>query len=530
MADHDVQVLVVGGGPVGLSMALFLARHDISVLLVERRGTTSPMPRATHVTRRSMELFREAGIEADIADAGFAVVLEGDPRAEAAPERTLPRVVFEVSSIATLHRRADVLETGEEELAVPGPCPPYWCGQDKMEPILRAAAVREGADVRFNHELTDLQIVPEGAVAKVEDRQSGETRSYRARYVVAADGAKGRTAQRMGIPFGGLGAIARRMSILFSADLEKHIRGRRFFMSMIENEGFSGALMQLNGQHRWCAAIDVGERDKEEFTPSRCLELVRAAIGDPAVDVELSGVFTWEARHRVARSYRSGPVFLVGDAAHLHPPSGGFGSNVGFQDSHNLAWKIAAVERGWAGEALLDTYDTERRPVGTATAEQTLLIDGVPPERLGGSTLCDQRTLIMGYSYNSAAVVGEPPEGPFPERFDLSGAPGTRVPHVVFAQTSTSDLVGGGRFTLFSPEPDWMSVAAAVEVPVPLHANHIPPAAARAFAESCGTGRHGAVLVRPDGFVGWRRHADSPIPTPVKQEELTASLRQIAAI
>src|SRR2546422_5897397 len=120
-------VLIVGGGPVGLSMALFLARQGIQCLLVERRSATSPMPRATHVTRRSMELFREAGIEPEIAAAGYAVVTKDDPRALSEPDRTLPRVVLAISSIADLHRRAEILETGEEELAVPGPCPPYWC-------------------------------------------------------------------------------------------------------------------------------------------------------------------------------------------------------------------------------------------------------------------------------------------------------------------------------------------------------------------------------------------------------------------
>jgi 2-polyprenyl-6-methoxyphenol hydroxylase-like FAD-dependent oxidoreductase len=511
----DPQVLIVGGGPVGLSMALFLARQGVSALLVERRSTTSPMPRATHVTRRSMELFREAGIEADIAEAGYAVVLEEDPRAAAEPERTLPRVVLAVSSISDMHRQAGILETGAEELAVPGPCPPYWCGQDNMEPILRDAAVRAGADVRFDHELVDLA---GGVRAEIRDLRTGDTYTLRPRFVVAADGAKGRTAERVGISFGGLGAIARRQSILFQANLDRLVKGRRFFMTMIENPGFSGAIMQLNGRNRWCAAIDLGEV-AADLTRDRCLQLVRAAIDDPAVDVELDGVFRWEARHRVAQTYRSGPVFLAGDAAHLHPPSGGFGSNVGFQDSHNLAWKLAAVLHGWAGEALLDTYDVERRPVGTATAEQTMLIDGVPAERLGGVTMCDQRTLIMGYRYNSRAVIDAPPGGPFPPEFELSGTPGTRVPHIDLGCGSTLDHVGD-RFALFAPDPDWSDVAADVrrELGVPLHGHHLPP-------DTCGTGRHGALLVRPDGFVAWRYSADRVVPD--KHALLTASLVHI---
>jgi 2-polyprenyl-6-methoxyphenol hydroxylase-like FAD-dependent oxidoreductase len=519
-------VLIVGGGPVGLSMALFLARQGVDCLLVERRSTTSPMPRATHVTRRSMELFLEAGLEPEIAAAGYAVVTEDNPRAVSDPDRTLPRVVLAISSIADLHRQAEILETGAEELAVPGPCPPYWCGQDRLEPILRGAAVRAGADVRFDHELVDLDLTETGATATIHAKRTGETLTRQTRYVIAADGASGRLADRAGITFTGLGAIARRLSILFRARLDDLVRDRRFFMTMIENPAFSGAVMRLNGRDRWAAAIDYSTTGEsaEDFTPPRCLDLVRSAIGDSAVEVELDGVFRWEARHRVAETYRRGPLFLIGDAAHLHPPSGGFGSNVGFQDAHNLAWKLAGVLQGWAAESLLDTYDTERRPVGTATADQTLLLDGVPPDRLGGATPCDQRILIMGYRYDSPAVLGAQPGGPFPEPFDLSGAPGTRVPYVNTGWASTLDLVDR-RFSVFAPDPAWRTAAERVrhELGVPLSGHTIELNATARFAASCGISSGGALLVRPDGFVAWRH----PGPAADKKGLLASALRQL---
>lgn len=536
--DVRVPVLVVGGGPVGLSMALFLARHGVRPLLVERRTTTSPMPRATHVTRRSMELFREAGLQAEIGKAGFEVVSARDPRAESEPERTLPRVVVGVRSIADSGRQPEILETGDEELAVPGPCPPYWCGQDRLEPILRNAAVRAGADVRFDHELVDLEVENTGVTARIRHGRTGDVASCRARFVVAADGASGRTGDRVGIPFTGLGAVAHRMTILFRANLDEFVRGRRFFMSMIDNPGFSGAIMELNDRDRWAAAVAYGPTtgaSSADFTPSRCLDLVRSAIGDETVHIELDGVFRWEAKHRVALAYRKDPVFLMGDAAHLHPPSGGFGSNVGFQDAHNLAWKIAAVSRGWGGAELLDSYDTERRPVGAATAEQSLLLDGVSPDRLGGASPCDPRTLIMGYRYNSSAVLGARPGGPFPPVFELSGAPGTRMPHLPLRtpngrQVSTLDLPGR-RFTVFSADPGWREAAEQVRrrLGVPVHGYHFVDGATR-FPEVCGTGRRGAVLVRPDGFVAWRHATESALSDSHKYGLLSSALCRVLSL
>ncbi|GAA0911574.1 FAD-dependent oxidoreductase [Streptomyces thermoalcalitolerans] len=533
-------VLVVGGGPTGLATALFLARAGVAVRLVERRPHTSTLPRATHVTRRTVELLREAGLQEAMTAAGFEVVAGDDPRVFTEPDRVLPRTVIGVSSLSGLDA-AEVLETGEEELAVPGPCPPLWCGQDRTEPLLREAAVRAGADVRFGQELSGLSVRDDGVVARIR-RADDRTETVTARYLVAADGAHGWIPEAVGIRRGGLGTLAHRTSILFRADLTPLLKGRRFFMSMIENPGFSGAIMQLDADHRWAAAVEseaVGDPGRKP-DPGRCLELVRAALGTDDIPVELTATFHWRARHRIAERFSEGPVFLVGDAAHLHPPAGGYGSNAGIQDAHNLAWKLAAVLHGWAGPALLDSYDAERRPVGAATAEQALLLDGVPGERLGAEVR-DPRTIVMGYHYRSAAVIGGAAgsDGPFPATFELSGAPGTRLPHLPLVpgpdggpgQGSVLDLcaptAAGPRLLLLCSDGSWRRTAAEVarELRVPLTARILRPPVP--FAQVCGTGPGGALLVRPDGFVAWRCTAAAPPAGARRHHVLATAVRRI---
>jgi 2-polyprenyl-6-methoxyphenol hydroxylase-like FAD-dependent oxidoreductase len=427
---------------------------------------------------------------------------------------------------------ATILDDGvQEELAISSPCPPFWCGQDRFEPVLRDRALRAGAHVRFAHELVEWELQENSVRARVRRLVDGREYTIHSRFLVAADGARGAIADELGISKTGLGIYAHRLSILFRADLTRYLRGRRFFISMIKSELFDGSIMPLNESDRWAAAVDLeaaGMSTPHRPQP-RHRELVAAAIGDPGVPVDVEAVFAWQAEHRVAQRYRHGPVFLVGDAAHVNPPAGGYGFNVGFQDVHNLAWKLAAVLGRWAPGSLLDTYETERRPVAAATAIQALLMDGVDAGRLGDAGRCDARTIIVGYRYRSPAVIGATDVDAFPDTFALTGEPGTRIPHVWLpgarpgSLRSTLDLIGDG-YTLLTASAAWQSAGAELgrRQAVPLSVRRIPCTGDGSFPRVCGIGDGGAAVVRPDGFVAWR--CADEVGSPAQGSEVLADV------
>ncbi|MCK2221075.1 FAD-dependent monooxygenase [Actinomadura sp. ATCC 31491] len=481
-------MLVAGGGIVGLSAALFLRRHGVRVLLVERHEGASLLPRGRILHSRAMELYRAHGLEEDIR------------RAPASVFRDFPELA-RAETLAGPETLRGARRPPDSSRGV-SPCEPVLIDQSTLEPIVRAAAEAAGARVRFGTAMRSFTAGPGGVTAELSDGTS-----VRARFLVAADGHRSPVRERLGIAFPGR-TLRHLATIAFEADLGRALRGRRLALCYLGSPAPGTLLALLDRRDRWVLMVpyDPGRGEgAASFTEERCLRMVRAAVGLddlaarvlPAVPGDPAPVHTWEMSVRVAERYGAGPVFLAGDAAHVMPPAGGFGANTGIHDAHNLAWKLALVLRGRAGTELLASYEHERRPVALLTCEQAALRHEARAGTDGtGGVLLDPLEVDLGYSYRSEALVDRP---------------AGRAPHLELTgdRRSVLDVLGPGFTLLAGADGDggraWAEAARRagdrLGLPVGFWCAGADSAAwSRAYGVSTG----GAALVRPDGFLAWR--------------------------
>src|SRR4030095_16805586 len=398
--DADTHVLVVGGSLNGLSAALLLARRGVPCLVVERHPGTSIQYKFRGNSPRSMKISRSAGIEADIR----ARDLIDDRSAYIARMTNLTASDVSWQGIPW----SDTSDISPTAAAT--------CDQDQLEPILRAHAERYGADVRFNAELLDFTQNRDGVLAHVRDRSTGSDYTAHAQYVIGADGAHSPVREALGIRRHGPGVLQHWMNVIFEADLPTTIAGRALRAVFVTD--INGTLVP-RGDGRWLMAVQfVPERGEriEDFTPDRCRELIRRGAGQPNLRVDVIDARPWDAAAAVADRYSEGRVFLVGDSAHLMPPTGGFGGNTGIQDVFNLAWKLEAVIKEAAGPDLLETYDSERRPIADRTVGQALAplqawVKHRSPKLPPPEPLVDDIAVIFGYRYPIGAFVAECQDG-----------------------------------------------------------------------------------------------------------------------
>ncbi len=427
----EVPVLIVGGGPVGLTASILLSQQGIRSLLVERHPGTAIVPKARGINARTMEMYRQIGIEQAIRDAGLA------------PERT-GLIVW-----------AESLAGREIERRVPGRMNPAnrgasavlncLCAQDDLEPVLRRFAEAQGpAELRFNTEMIAVEQDTEGVTATLADRIAGGETAVRAQYLIGADGAQSRVRRIVAREMIGREGVYDSVNIVFRADLRPWTQHRPAALYFVEQPDLRATFLTINARDRWgflIHSLKQYDYTPADFTEARCVELIRQGVGKSDLPVEVLGVSLWEASAIVADRYRDGRLFLAGDAAHEMPPTGGFGLNTGVQDVQNLVWKLAAVLDGQAGRPLLDTYETERLPVATITTnaslENSLSMGRTARQdaaKLPRSEFLNEQGLIFGQSYNSSAAIpdGTPPPAvsdPITQ-YVPSARPGSRAPHV----------------------------------------------------------------------------------------------------
>jgi 2-polyprenyl-6-methoxyphenol hydroxylase-like FAD-dependent oxidoreductase len=512
----ETDVLIVGAGPVGLSLAIDLGRRNIPCLVVERSDGIIHHPKATAQNARTMEFFRRWGIAEAVKSAG------------APPD--YPHTVLYVTNmngfeIARFERAS---HGGSKPLDI-SPERPQRVNQLFLDPILLQHVARfESVTLRYACEFESFVETDDAIVASV--RAAGALETIRAKYIVDCSGTRGVVRRALGIEMEGRKGIDYNVSIFFKVPelWSYHDKGKAALHFFVDPAGMTRNLVQLDGRELW----RLGVSDQQLFEHPETVDaerLITECIGR-AIPFELIGVSRWTAHDLVAGSYRRGRAFLAGDAAHLNPPSGGFGLNTGMGDVIDLGWKLAAVLAGWGGPALLESYDIERRPIAERNVRQgaenyvrgmEMKIDpaiaddteaGAQARRELGEHIqrIQRRTFItdgtaLGYVYAGSPIVcddGTPPPEDTIMEYHPTTRPGARAPHAWLADGRSILDLFGERFVLLrfgadAPKTDAVGEAFATSG-VPLATVAIDdPATARLYERKL-------VLVRPDGHVAWR--------------------------
>jgi len=516
----ETSVLIAGGGPVGLTLALDLGARGVRCTLIERKDEPAFLPKMERCNARTLEIFRRMGIADRVRAAGYPTVYPMDVyHIITMMDPPLARVPY--ASVDEL--RAEAAHRNDGEL----PLEPYQLiSQYTLEPLLKSIAEENPLiDVRFGHELIAFDQDPDGVMAHVHT-SAGDDVTIRAKFLVGCDGGSSTVRKQLGIALDGRGDIRRMMQALYRCDALYDVvpigHGRHYKVS---DEYRSGVVCQDSCRHFSINAEDCTEDDMPG--------IFARTVGTP-IPFETLSIGRWQHNLLCAQRYREGRVLLAGDAAHLVIPTAGLGLNTGVGDAIDASWKLAAIVSGWGGDELLQSYEDERRQIGlrnvrasgNATearrerrqdhfrpwirensergSEARELVARIARLEAGKTTII--AGIERGYRYtNSALLWPEPGEGPDPDSIAYvpTSWPGVRLPHMWCANgEALLDRLGPWYTVLrFGDRVDTSGIERA------LATANVPYETLGLGAEEPAYEVYGgfdAFLIRPDVHVAWR--------------------------
>jgi 2-polyprenyl-6-methoxyphenol hydroxylase-like FAD-dependent oxidoreductase len=519
-------VLIVGGGPVGLSMAIELGWRGVDSILVDEGDGTIEHPRTGLVAVRTMELFRRWGLAQRVRECGFPE----DYELSMVFCTSLNGLLLDAEKYPSMRDAPTPPETPERKQR----CPQLW-----LQPILtEAARAQPRSKLLFKHRFNSLRQDDHGVTAEVTDLATGDPLTIRAEYLLGCDGATSNVREQVGIKMEGR-LLSYSVNVLIHAPglVGKHQMGQAERYLFVGPEGTWGNLTVVDGHEIWRLTV-LGSEEKMNFATFDPAAWVRRAIGRDDVGFEVDSSIPWRRSEMLADHYFKGRVVLVGDSAHTMSPTGGMGMNTGAQEVLDIGWKLEGLINGWGGPALLRSYEVERRPVAQRnidfstqnfrawqdTPSPKAVCDLTPEgeaarkalgQRLRESTRVEWESLGLqiGHRYENSPI--NVPDGTPPTPDDYSTyvpttRPGSRAPHVWLKDgRSTLDLFGR-QFVLVvfdtGLEGDANAFAKAFAAKgVPFRVEFIEQ------QDVAQTYERPLVLVRPDGHVAWRgSRAESP--------------------
>jgi 2-polyprenyl-6-methoxyphenol hydroxylase-like FAD-dependent oxidoreductase len=530
----DTQVIIVGAGPVGLTLALDLGTRGIRCVLLEQKVEPQFLPKMERCNARTMELYRRIGVADAIRAAGLPADVPMDVFIILSMTKP-PLLHLEYPSVAKA--RAEIARSND---GTRGLEPYQLISQYTLEPVLKALAeANSHIEVRYGSEFLEFTQDPAGVTATVRSRQGG-VKGIRADYIVGCDGGASRVRKQLDIALQGQGNIAKFRQALYRCDeLFERIplehgpgRGRHY---LVADANASFLIMQDSRRH-WTmhAAVDSDEEMHAIF---------KKTVGVP-VKYDMLYCAEWRQNLLLADRYRAGRAFLAGDAVHLVIPTGGLGMNTGVGDAFDLSWKLAANLQGWGGTVLLDSYEIERRRIGelnigasgyaamgyrkwrsmcgpelyvdsaTGRAAREAFIEVAGPEQ---RKVNEMHGAELGYRYVDSPVIDNVAGGPehLYREYRPTTWPGARLPHVWLADGSPiQDHIATRGYTLvrLNKNHDLTALSAAfIALSSTLAILDVDSEVARELYE------RDLLLLRPDLHVVWR--GDSP---PEKPKELAA--------